>query len=179
MTKKQLKERALLLFSFAFLMEGLRQLELIDEKTKEPTVDLSKLEDRYDIKLISIYKKLKRLRPSFANKKVSNFFYKKIEKISDDISQDCLVLLIGLIGIYFYQKFKRTNEFVLDISTNEIEEIFNEINKENEITECTINKAIEIIESIYPDEKGLIEFYKLTDRFPFNLLKDDKNVLHA
>jgi len=170
MTKKQLKERALLLFSFAFIMEGLRQLNLIDEKTKEPTNDLSKFNNKYDVKIISIYKKLKRLRPSFTNEKVLKFFDKRTSKISDNLEKNCIILLMGLIGIFFYQKFKRTNEFIIDINPDEIEKMFKELQSNGYyITKCTVNKSIEIIESIYSDEKGLIEFYRLSKRFPFNL----------
>ncbi len=170
MTKKQLKERALLLFSLSFIMEGLNQLELIDPKTKELKCDISKAEDHDDMLVLSIYKKLKRLRPSYANEKVSKFMFKRIESIPDEISQECQPLLMGLIGVYFYQKFKRTNEFDLGINPSKIEEMFKSLINDNFIiTKQTITKAIEIIESIYPDEKGLIEFYRLSNRFPFNI----------
>ena len=171
MTKKQLKERALLLFSLSFIMEGLNQLELIDPKTKELKCDISKAEDHDDMLVLSIYKKLKRLRPSYANEKVSKFMFKRIESIPDEISQECQPILMGLIGVYFYQKFKRTNEFDLGISPKKIENIFKDLTEVHnfKISPCTINRSLNIIESIYPDEKGLIEFYKLTNRFPFNI----------
>ena len=170
MTKKQLRERALLLFSLSFIMEGLDQLDLIDKKTKDLKCDISEAEDSDDMLVLSIYKKLKRLRPSYANKKVLDFFFKRLKKVDDAVSQDCQPLLMGLIGVYFYQKFKRTNEFDLGINPFKIEEMFKSLINDNFIiTKQTIIKAIEIIESIYPDEKGLIEFYRLSNRFPFNI----------
>ncbi len=176
MTKKQLKERALLLFSLSFLMEGLNQLGLIDPKTKDLKCDMAEAEDDDDVIIFSIYKKLKRLRPSFGNKKVVNFFFKRLSKLEDEISQDCQPLLMGLIGVYFYQKFKRTNEFDLGIKPSRIEKMFKSLIDEGfEVTNQTILKTLEIIESIYPDEKGLIEFYRLTNRFPFNILKQRSN----
>jgi len=171
MTKKQLKERALLLFALSFLMEGLNQLELIDPETKELNVGMLEVEDHDDMLVLNLYEKLKRLRPSYANEKVSNFMFKRIESIPDEISQDCQPILMGLIGVYFYQKFKRTNEFDLGINPKKIENIFKDlVNIHNfKISPCTISRSIKIIEAIYPDEKGLIEFYKLTERFPFNI----------
>jgi len=166
MTKKQLKERALMLFIFSFMKEGFRLLDLEPEK-----IDLSKLTDELDIKLISFYRQMKRLRPTYTQEKVINFFYKRIEKINDDIQQECQPLYMGLIGAWFYNRFKRTNEFTLSLKSNDIEKIINEYNKEFGISDCTIKKSIEIIESIYPDERGLIEFYRLTNRFPFYLLE--------
>jgi hypothetical protein len=176
MTKKQLKERALLLFSFSFILEGLNQIDLIDEKTKNIKEDISKAEDKDDLLALVLYKKLKRLRPSFTNKKVVDFFFKRINKINDDLSQDCQPILMGLIGVFFYQKFKRTNEFDLGIRPSEIEKAFFNLIKDGfNVNDCTIDKSIEIIRSIYPDESGMIEFYKLSNRFPFNIkIKDEK-----
>jgi len=171
MTKKQLKERALLLFALSFLMEGLNQAGLINEKTKDLEVDMLKVEDGNDMLVLNLYKKLKRLRLSYANEKVSKFMFKRIESIPDELSQECQPILMGLIGVYFYQKFKRTNEIDLGINPKKIENIFKDlIDVHNfKITPCTINRSIKIIEAIYPDEKGLIEFYRLTNRFPFNI----------
>ncbi len=177
MTKKQLKERALLLFALSFIMEGLNQLNLIDTKTKDLKCDISKAEDKDDLLVLNLYKKLKRLRPSYANEKVSSFMFKRIESIPDELSQECQPILMGLIGVYFYQKFKRTNEFDLGINPKKIENIFKDlIDVHNfKVTPCTINRSIKIIEAIYPDEKGLIEFYRLTNRFPFNIkIKENK-----
>ena len=171
MTKKQLKERALLLFILSFLMEGLNQAGLINEKTKDLEVDMLEVEDSNDMLVLNLYKKLKRLRPSYANEKVSSFMYKRIESVPDELSQECQPILMGLIGVYFYQKFKRTNEFDLGINPKKIENIFKDLANVHsfKISPCTINRSIKIIEAIYPDEKGLIEFYRLTNRFPFNI----------
>ena len=171
MTKKQLKERALLLFSLSFIMEGLNQLDLIDQKTKDLKCDISKAEDHDDMLVLSIYKKLKRLRPSFANEKVSNFMFRRIASVPDELSESCQPILMGLLGVYFYQKFKQTNEFDLGINTKKIESIFKNLQEVHnfKISQCTVNRTVKIIESIYPDEKGLIEFYKLTNKFPFNI----------
>ena len=173
MTKKQMKERALLLYSFAFMQEGLRQRKILDEDNN-PKYGLENLDNFYDMKTILIYKHLKRLRLSFAQPNVRQFFLRRITENEEYISLECDPLLMGLIGLYFYIRFNKTKEFVLNISAEDIKEIFEYAKTETVISDDTINISVKIITAIYPDEKGLVEFYKLTNRFPFNLLTENK-----
>ena len=173
MTKKQMKERALLLYAFAFMQEGLRQRGILDENNN-PKYGLENLDNFHDMKTVLIYKHLKRLRPTFAQLNVRQFFLRRITENEDYISPECDPLLMGLIGLYFYIRFNKTKEFVLNINSKDIEEIFEYAKTETEISDDTINISVKIITAIYPDEKGLVEFYRLTNRFPFNLLTENK-----
>jgi hypothetical protein len=166
MKKYQLKERGLILVSFAMTKEGFRLLNL------EPMeIDLTKFEDIYDVKLIILYKKLYKLNKMFATKRVLNFVDKRLSAVEDNIERECQPLYIGLLVLYFYFKSDCKKDLVIsEVSYKDIEKIVLDHHNEYRISRCTINKAVELYSAIYPDMEGYIEFLKMSSRFPFNLV---------
>jgi hypothetical protein len=166
MKKYQLKERGLILVSFAMMKEGFKILDL------EPMeINLVEFEDMYDVKLIILYKKLYKLNKMFATKKVLNFVDKRLSTVEDNIERECQPLYIGLLVLYLYLKSDCKKDLVIsEVSYKDIEKIVLDHHSEYKISKCTVNKAVELYNAIYPDMKGYVEFLNLSNRFPFNLV---------
>jgi len=164
MKKYQYKERSLILISYAFINEGFRLLNI------DLNVEPSKFVDELDLKLFLLYKKLFKLNKLFATEKLLHWFNKRLNKIEDEIGEECQPLYIGLLVFYFYLKIDTNKDlFIKEISKKNIEDIIKEHNKYYTISNCTIKKAEDIFKVIYPDEEGYIEFLKQTKRFPYGL----------
>lgn len=168
MNKAQLKERSIMLVSYAMMNEGFRLLDLDPMK-----VNLSKFEDNLDMKLILMYKKLHKLNKIFTTEKIARFLDTRLKRLDDNLQQDCQPLYIGLLALYLYLKVDiKRDLYINDLNIKDIEKIFIEHHKEFGISKCTIDKAVDIFNIIYPDENGFTFFLKTTDRFPFNLIKE-------
>ena len=165
MKKYQLKERGLLLISYSLLYQGFKLLDIEPDK-----IDISSMNDLYDMKIINLYKKLTIFHKSFANKKVLRFTNKRLNTLVDELDKTCQPLYIGLLLINLYIRTSEKKDFTLNNGLDkDIQIIIEEYNNIHEISDCTINKAIEIYLAIYPNHKGFIEYLKLTNKFPFNL----------
>jgi len=165
MKKYQLKERGLLLASYALMYQGFKLLDIEPEK-----ININSINDLYDMKIINLYKKLTLLHKSFANKKINRFVNKRISKIEDSLDKTCQPLYIGLLLINLYIRTSEKKDFTLNSSLeSDIQLIIEEYNNMYKISDCTIDKAIDVYLAIYPNQLGFIEYLKLTNGFPFNL----------
>jgi len=165
MRKYQLKERGLLLASYALMHQGFILLNIEPDK-----INITNMDDLYDMKIINLYKKLTLLHKSFANKKINRFVNKRISKIEDSLNNTCQPLYMGLLLINLYIRTKEKKDFTLNSGLErDIQLIIEEHNDMYKISDCTIDKAIDVYLAIYPNQQGFIEYLKLTNKFPFNL----------
>lgn len=169
MNKYQLKERSLILLSFAMINEGFRLIEL-DPKE----VGLEEFEDAYDMKLVQLFRKLEKLNKMFATKKVLNFLDKRLAKVEDELESDCQPLYIGLLLLYFYKQVDIKKDLVIvELDPDDIVKVINDYHEEFRISECTINKVTKLFLAIYPDKQGYIEWLQISNIFPYNIRRSN------
>jgi len=162
MTKRQMKERALLLLAYAFMKETL-------EKSKN--VPLSEI-TKADLTFTSVYKKLERIKRTFANEKIRNFLLKRVP---EDINKTCDLGLVAVVVLVWFKRLNLTKEIVIKENLEElIEAIVKSVNFET--AKNSIEFASELVADVFPDQKGLIEFRKISGKFPFSLIKESGNV---
>ena len=158
------KENALLLYSFAFLEQGL----MIGLDVKR-AVDI-KMDSSYGLitmEVITLYKNMRRVALTFANQKVREFLINRIEKyekyIPEQGVENVYPLYVGLLAYHFWLDVK-SNRFNFGFNKNKIENIINEIRKEFEITPQTIKAVYETISYLYPEKIGLLKFRELSNK---------------
>jgi hypothetical protein len=162
MTKKQKKERALLLLAYSFL-----KIEYEERGIEEN--DIKKIE-KIDLELYNIYKKLERLKILFANPKIRDFL---LSRVPNKLAKQSDMILVSLLVLCYFKLFNLSKEIVfVEDFEKLIKEIIDETNPPEDILKNSIEFANELVSSIFPDQKGLIEFRKLTGKFPFELLKE-------
>jgi len=162
MTKKQMKERALLLLAYAFMKETL------DRSKDVPLSEITKA----DLTFTAVYKKLDRIKRTFANEKVRNFLLKRVP---DDISKTCDLGLVAVVVLAWFKRLNLTKEIVV---TENLEELTEAIVKsvDYETAKNSIEFASELVADVFPDQRGLVEFRRISGKFPFNLIKEKENV---
>jgi len=162
MTKKQMKERALLLLAYAFMKETL-------ERSKD--VPLSEI-TKADLTFTSVYKKLDRIKRTFANEKIRNFLLKRVP---EDINKTCDLGLVAVVVLAWFKRLNLTKEIVIKENLEELTEAIVK-SVDFETAKNSIEFASELVADVFPDQKGLIEFRKISGKFPFNLIKENENV---
>jgi hypothetical protein len=162
MTKKQKRERGLLLLSYSFLhqlweREGKKELEL-------------KGMTEADLIFKQVYKKLFRIRRIFADERIKDFVLKRVP---DDISRTCDMSLVAVVILNWFKRLNLTKEIIL---TDDIEKLTKLIaqemrnNNEDEFIKNSIEYASSLVVDVFPDKKGLIKFREMTNKFPFDLI---------
>jgi hypothetical protein len=178
MKKYQLKERALILFVYAFMK---REFE---ETKKEEGIDLinSRLEEftnYFDIKIMSLFKKLERLNKIFSTKRIADFLLTRVEKkafLDKKRWYDVKPLYASLIVLYWYLKANYKKDIVItEIKPDEIKKIVEEQQKDYGLPYDTLDFAEYTFTHLYPDLQGYIEFLKLSNVFPYSLFNNKKN----
>jgi hypothetical protein len=123
---------------------------------------------------------------------VQNYLFKivpeELSKVSD-------TLLTGVILLSWFKRFNKTKDIVLNedmeklaalIAKEFISDNVTVINKDenkiiggDEVIKNSIEYAEMLITCLYPEEKGLIDFKKKLNHFPYNLLllKGENNVI--
>jgi len=162
MTKQQKKERALLLMAYAFLKVAYENINEISLKDKTQA----------DLILERIYKKLDNIKKIFANDKVRNFL---LRRVPDDISKTTDITVVAIIVLAYFKMFNLTKEINLieDLEYLTKQAVYS-VDKDTAIN--SIKYASDLVADVFPDKKGLIEFKKLANKFPFNLIKELENV---
>jgi hypothetical protein len=180
MKKYQLKERALILFVYAFMK---REFE---ETKKEEGIDLinsglEEFKNIFDIKIMSLFKKLDRLNKIFSTKRIADFLLTRVEKkafLDKRRWYDVKPLYASLIVLYWYLKVDYKKDIVItEIKLDEIKKILKEQQKDYGLSYDTLDFAEYVFTHLYPDLQGYIEFLKLTNAFPYNLFNDEKKSL--
>jgi len=172
MKKQQRRERALLLLVYAMLQEGFRIIDIDPNK-----VGLERFEDVLDMKVVMLYKKMSKIVRTLGSKKITNFLDQRLATVDDSIEKECQPFYIGILIYYFHLLNVEKKDFIFtDLKKKDIEDIVEEHNKEFGISDCTLNKSIDLYCSIYPQQKGYIEFRKITNKFPFDIIKQKKEI---
>jgi hypothetical protein len=189
LTTEQLQERALLLLSYSFLHK-------IFEQQDNKNLELKNMSET-DLMFKQIYKKLSRIKKSFTNNETRDFLLKNVP---DNISKNCDIALVVTIILVWFKRFNLTKEFLISDDVEKLtkliveelktenkkeiiinddveklaklitEELKNENENENEIIVNSIEYANSLVCCIYPKKKGVIEFRKMLNKFPFNLI---------
>ena len=162
MTKQQKKERALLLMSYAFLRATFENIGEIDLKDKTQA----------DLILERVYKKLDNIKRVFANAKIRKFL---LSRVPDDISKTTDITITAIVVLAYFKMFNLTKEINL---TEDLEYLTKQAvySTDKDMAINSIKFASDLVADVFPDKKGLIEFKKLTHRFPFNLIKELEDV---
>jgi hypothetical protein len=73
--------------------------------------------------------------------------------------------------------FKRLNLTKEIVITENLEELTEAIVKsvDFETAKSSIEFASELVADVFPDQRGLIEFRKISGKFPFSLIKESEN----
>jgi hypothetical protein len=183
LSEQQLKERALLLMAYSFL----NQVWLNKEKKRKKLGIKDKTEA--DIMFETVYKKLLRIRMFFIgrNQEIKDFLLKNVP---DNISKVCDTSLVGIILLGWFKRLNKTKDIILnenierlaalgarELVREDIEIIDEDENREikgEEIIENSIDYTTMLVNCLFPNENGLIEFRKKLNHFPFNLLDEAK-----
>ncbi|GAB6045101.1 hypothetical protein JCM11957_06990 [Caminibacter profundus] len=162
MTKQQKKERALLLMAYAFL-------KVTYENTNEISI---KDKTQADFILERVYKKLDNIKKIFVNEKIRNFLLKRVP---DDISKTTDIAIVAIVVLAYFKMFNLTKEINLveDLEFLTKQAVYS-TDKETAIN--SIKYASDLVADVFPNKKGLIEFKKLANKFPFNLIKELEDV---
>ena len=164
MKKAQMKERATMLMVFAMLKEGFKIIDV------DPTkVDISNLDDAYDVKIVALYRRLNNMARTFANKKIADFLNKRLSHMEDTFKKECQPMYISIIMLVLYMKADVEMDFKMSVSLDDLEKLLLEYDNDFSITRCTITKAEDMFCALYPEKKGFVEFLKLSKRLPYNL----------
>jgi hypothetical protein len=162
LTTKQLQERALLLLSYSFLHE-------IFEQQDNKNLELKDMSEA-DLMFKQIYKKLCRIKKSFTNNETRDFLLKNVP---DNILKRCDMALVSILILAWFKRFNLTKEIIINDDVEKLAKLITEELKnenENEIIVNSIEYANSLVCCIYPKKKGVIEFRKMLNKFPFNLI---------
>lgn len=183
LSETQLKERALLLMAYSFL----NQVWLDKEKERKKLGIKDKAEA--DIMFETVYKKLLRIRMFFIgrNQEIKEYLLKNVP---NNISKVCDTSLVGIILLGWFKRLNKTKDIILnenierlatlgarELVREDIKIIDEDENREikgKEIIENSIDYTTMLVICLFPNEKGLIEFKRKINHFPFNLLDEVK-----
>jgi len=145
MTKKQRKERAVLLLAYS-LISQYRDSLIYNNK-----------DNLYDLKLKRLVKQLDLIAKSFANKKIERFLVERISKVDvTEVEIDPFLVAFYLLEILF-----KTNKVDFNLNIKDIVEVREALENTTELKANSLNYAISLYESINPESKGFLEFFKL------------------
>ncbi len=159
MYKYQLKEKALLLGAYSFLLEAKKYMQEVSLKEKTAL----------DMEFERLFKKLSNIKESITTKKVEKFFFKRIPQ--DKAIKGVDIVTIALTLMYLHKHFVEKKDFTFTESVEEILEALREQSQDDkEMFNNSLLFAVDLFKSIYPDKAGLLEFRKILGKEPFNLL---------
>ena len=120
----------------------------------------------YDLKAVRIYKRLDKLKGSFANKKIRRFLLKRLD--FDKFAKTDLAIA-GILGLWWYETLKVTKEFhISDKSSLEaLVKIMGENNQD--YLYSTIEFLDFVASSVFPEAKEKIVLKKALNKFPYCL----------
>jgi len=158
------QEKALLLYSFSFLEQGL----MIGLDVKKATdIKLNSDYGLITIKMVTLYKNMRRAALTFANAEVKDFLLQRIKKYENNIAkqgvENVYPLYIGLLAYHFWLDVK-SNKFNFGFNKKEIENIIDAVRKEVKITPETVKATYETISCFYPEKIGLLKFRELSNK---------------
>ncbi|QDD68215.1 hypothetical protein [Caminibacter pacificus] len=155
MKKQTKKELALLFAAYVFINRGLEIAEVKEEDVK--------IMDEYSLKVINIFQKLKKLSPTFHNRELVFYYYKRLYLLEDK-PVNIAPLVLGLFLLRTYLELREETKYINVASKKEVERIIREVSKDYEIKPEDVRLAYEFATAFLPEKAGLIEFKKITKR---------------
>jgi len=156
MKKYQLKERALLLLSYAFLQKMFTE-------NKNSVKIYEKTKNDFDIEFL--YKMLDNIKKTIANKKIETFLLKRI---SNDSLNDIDLMTIVLTIMFYHKTIVDKKDFTFNFDFYELLKNAS-MDFDKKIFNNSIETASNLFIDIFPEKKPLILFKKVTNKKPFNL----------